>query len=345
MKKLKFNTLYVAITALIGLSAMAHTPPIQIPSEEMPIASEAMLDAYAMSIVKDADVNMWANSAIASYWTNVPYTGKVADPVALSKLAAGITPVITIANPQDDAVNYYVAYNGGVGNVRTLLFYGYDSKKPLLGKWGWGLPTFSIVPQRSDWIPFQKKGLQNAYMVIRDENGNVVDYYYFSQDGRLDAANGILYLGSQHVNRLGELYTVSYDNGTNRTEVYNLRNGRRILPETVFGNASVEFARLVVLPENASVIKYKAVIGAPQLYYVEYTKETDTVVAFDAPEGETVKIFVIDAESLPDGPDAWNQIKLGTYTIEKGRRLFFRFDWGEPNTAPIPNPWEGGDKG
>ena len=322
--------------------------------QDFPV-TEGMLDAYALGLIQKVHINMYAASSGVGggFYESVPYLGRVADPVALSALPNSVKPRVSLANPTQDVINYALSYNmevteqSGGGKSEYNLFYGNAIKKPVLGNDGWSLPTFDVPLVRTDYVPWHKKGLDYAYMVFRDKSGNVVDNYYFDQDGRIDRRNGFLFLGSEHMNRLGEMYVnVRDEQGNYRTEVVNLKDGVSINPETIPSSGTdVSFPGFVTLPPNAPFILHKAVEGAPRLYYAEYTQPTLVGVRFVAPTGVSVSIYVIDADDLRDNPENWEEIKPGDYPIESGHRLFFRFEWGQPNVTPIHRPEYGGGGG
>lgn len=361
--KRKIGSLLVAIcTAIMSASAQTGDPvtqpevaamPTSVSMSDFPV-TEKMLDAYAFGLVKKVPINMYpASSGVGGgFYTNLTYSGRIADPVALAALPNSVKPRVTLANPAQDVINYNLSYNMEVedqsgGKSEYNLFYGNDTKKPIPAGNEWELPEFNVPLTRTDWVPWHKKGLDNAYMVFRDKSGRVVDNYSFDQDGRIDRRNGFLFLGKQHMHRLGEVYVSTRDEqGNYHTEVVNLKDGVSINPtELPSSGASVSFAGFITLPPNAPFILHKAVEGAPGLYYAEYTEPTLVSVKFVSPTGVAVSIYAIEAEDLRDNPENWEEIKPGDYTIGSGHRLFFRFESGNPNLTPIHRPEYGGGSG
>lgn len=349
MKAINRLVIMVACALMMVFQVRAQMPSAS--STDIPIVSEEMLDAYALSLVGSVNVQMWEeHSQLPGFYTNMVYTGRVADARALVQMPSTVRPRINLVNPTNNPVNYYVSYSGGpnlgcpegytcVGQGYQL-FYGQESQKPFYGRGGWGLVAFKINLTRSDWIPWHKKGLQGASMLIRDKDGNPVSYYNFEWDNRIDRNNGVIFLGSQHVNRRGELY-LTYDDvdGTSKTEVINLATAKKIEPVDILSEAStVILPHVRMLPDNAKAVDHDARRTEQKMTYVEYTRMTDVTVNVMAPAGLQVNVFVADAEDLPLGEEAWHPIDPGTHRIEAGRRLYFRFDYGAPNTTPIPHP-------
>jgi hypothetical protein len=352
---MKAITCWFTMIACVIMVFSVRAQTSSVDSADIPIVSEEMLDAYALSLVGSVGVQMYEdNSHLPGFYTNVVYTGRVADARALVQVPTTVRPRINVVNPTNNQVNYHVSYEGGIRYMELCptgyvcvsvgqqyqLFYGQESQKPVYGRGGWNLSTFKINLNRSDWIPWRKKGLQSASMTIRDKDGNSVSYYNFDWDHRIDRNNGIIFLGSQHVNRRGELYLTFEDvNGKSTTEVVDLGSGKKIVPVDIVSEMPrIILPQVSVLADNTLEVAHDARRTGPKMAYVEYTRVTDIRVSVIAPIGLRVTISVADAEDLPIGEEAWHLIDPGTHHIEAGRRLYFRFDYGVPNSNPIPYP-------
>ena len=88
----------------------------------------------------------------------------------------------------------------------------------------YAVPTnaFKVTMDLDDWIPFPVSGIAAAYIETKDANGNENGFYNFADDGRLDTADGLLFLGREHLGLSGDL-VVYYNDGSK--QIFDLETG------------------------------------------------------------------------------------------------------------------------
>src|SRR5262249_7249769 len=104
--------------------------------------------------------------------------------------------------------------------------------------------------------PFPVSGLSSAYIETKNANGDVTGYYNFSDDGRINSTDGIIFLGREHLGLTGDLY-LYFNDGTKI--IYNLSDGNRATTANVqtLGPDSSSMKSVRSVPDDTKSIAFQ----------------------------------------------------------------------------------------
>jgi len=311
---------------------------------EIPLMSEGKLRTYALSQVREVEGSVYSPSMAGNDYFSVPYTNTDSDPVKMASLVKSQKMTFTV-DPTDTIQNdvvYYSTnypYSGGY-TVSFSLFYGSTNFQLQFTNGGYVIPTsaYNVPLIKSDWIPFPIKGVSYAYIYTKDKNGNINGYYDFGSNGRLDAANGFLFLGDALTGLSGDLY-VGFNDGSR--VIYNLGTDQLVplVSETMPG-LSVSLDGIRTLPDNTMNVVYQA---GDQVIRVAYT--TNCVVSVTFPSGLAEYPTMVHGDDSQDlwanpGTDGnvWNPVvSQPLFKGVIGKTLMIWFDYPDDNQLPNNN--------
>jgi len=334
------------------LSISAQTPTQQavtaIP-EKIPLASEEVLKAYALTMVGRINVQVYGSSVQGNSYQSVDYPYKDADPDRMAYVAR--SQVLRFDATTDDKLTSYISYNSreiALSDGYSTSFALFSGQKEFMlepQKGGWGVPSDACKVELDYYgIPFVIPGMTDAYIVTKDENGNQNGFYSFRQGDGYWMDRGIIFLTKELVSRNGE-FNLVMNNGSRI--IYDLGTGNRKSTENVSAggfNPTIKGIRSV--PADTFSIDYE---DTDQIIRASYSflKEIIVQVTFRAGlKRYPVKVSVISSEALAENPNAdWKEfnpyIEPVKFSVKPQGTILIRFDH-EKNMQPLNNNESGG---
>lgn len=260
----------------------------------LPLADLATLMADALKKVNHGVGGVSGQSVSGTTWFSQPITtNNNGDPLAIAafikkqKLNYSVDPT--------EKLSHFVGWEirTADGSSRHSAFWGekdFSLVKDASGVWQVKAEDMKLTDMEFGYSLLEAKGLNNAYIVLRDKNGNVTGYYYFSDEGL--AGNGYVALAAKHVGQTGDLY-LGFNDGSKA--IYSLTDGKVRSVTTVAPAEGLETSAkgVLVYADNSSDILVR------QIDYViraKYTVETTVTVRFETGSKLPAAIKLVDAD-------------------------------------------------
>ncbi len=319
---MKAITLTALVAILISSGAWAYEAP-----KSLPIASEAVREAYAYTKVGQISAGVSGPSVSGTSHVSVPYKPD-ANPAHMAEVAAGIS--LKFEADPTKTLTSYVQYNGQVGNIGFTFFEGDREFSLFLTKGGHVVPdeAYDVELQLTDWLPVHIPGLSWAYMQTDDG-----EFYDFRQDGRLWNEEDILLIGRKHTGHSGTLY-LGFDDGTQA--IYDLGTGEQKSTElVVMTRFRVNRPGVRTEEPNTTEIVYQV---GDRLISVRYDIEAKVRVYL--PEkwqvGLPVAVYAIDTATLAQNPSApWLDVTGTGFAVHAGQTVMIRYE-AVPDPGQLP---------
>lgn len=336
------------------------TPPtiVATPPASLPISSKGTLTAYANGQVARGYINHSAPTLLQGGDSTFLYqeNGDIAELLTdlSSKEAA-----FTVANIDDNIFTWVQVMN----NQWETLYWGYREAPAQKVGAEWKLSSAPIKIMLADYIPLPFDGALSAHLVIRDDDGNVVDSRW------MDVNNGKIYFQTALAG-WGDEFIVTYftPGGGIASVAYSVpNNGVAITPTSISGRTSIfienqsSFSDAKIGEGNALTIPMtvgyndQGTSGSPLLHLkIEYDRQvliTASAFSYDVPSRPYVKPTKYTFYQFENGRPVDTievtavlgvinvDVPAGTYEVVPDFGDLF-----ESKTLPTP-PWYGGGKG
>jgi len=316
---------------------------------KIPLASPAVLKAYALTLVGKISVQVYGQSVSGTTYKFVDYPYTDADPDRMAYVASAQT--LRISAGTNDILTSYVSYDSrdivlpepqnpdNQSSTSFSLFWGANQFKLTNVGGVWAVPAEALkIEMKYFGVPFVIPGMVYAYIVTKDENGKQTGYYSFNNEYWTD--RGVIFLTEDLTGQNGELVAVIKDGSK---IVYDLLSGD--LQPTVGVEVSgfhptIEGIRSV--PANTTNIVYKA---TDEIIRTQYSEVLWSTVTFPAGlKRYPTKVYVIYTTILAEDENAeWFEfnpyIEQVQFRIQAGQAILIRFEY-PPNPQPLP--YQGG---
>ena len=351
MKKSVSLFIVTLVGLMLSVSAIAQTPVCppgyicteingatnMVPSV-LPVQSEAVLKAYALTLVNNLNGSVWGQSVSGQYWFYLDYTPD-ADPAHMNRIVRDQR--LSFSVDPLEKLQLSMGYQGTVQNVTFLLFSYYTNftlEKTAAGSWKMPSSVMSNELAMSDFIPFPVPNAAYAHMNITDTNGNPVGYYDFAADGRINTDYGFIMLGREHLGHNGTM-VVGRKDGSKIT--YGLGEGKLRIPTDVTTTGlDSQIAGVRSLADDTATFGWQP---ADSIVRVGYSRAANVNIVF--PAGTFVyprSVNWIDLKTFQADPSAtWQSLDpwkvQARFPVTNGVYLI-RFEYDVPE-GNLPQNW------
>ncbi|MEK9177915.1 MAG: hypothetical protein AAB777_02220, partial [Patescibacteria group bacterium] len=190
-------------------------------------------------------------------------------------------------------------------------------------------------------------GISSATMEYKDENGNG-RWYSFDNDGRIDREHGLIFLGHEHLDKVGRLF-LDYRDGTKA--IYDLATGQErptVQTQPGYFDPSVDGVRTIRVSAGIETKTFITVGPDDDVIDIITDSNSPTWVILDYIPHAPTAIYWIDTAAFVNNPlSEWNdlsKVDVFQFDLEAGRDILLRFEREAPSGDTIPvSP--GGGKG
>ncbi len=225
--KNRIQIIILALIAIITPSASAQTVPASLP-----IGSKETLTAFAVMQTSLGTMSHSSNTMLskvgdASYFY---YTG--ADLGKLVSKLASAPASFDVANTGDQISTYVQIKDSQWGD----LFWGYRNGQLLKSGSAWKLPIENVNLHLADWITIPFLGAEWATLILRDANGNPIDW----RNVEVHNGNGLYFQTALAGWGTELMVTYRTADGNYAQVAYSVPNkGKMIVPSNVSGFTNV----------------------------------------------------------------------------------------------------------
>lgn len=266
--------------------------------KQVPIVSESQLKAYALTQINWLSGGISGQSVSNNSWFSTAYSIADGDPINIA--AALKKNKLTFSLDPNELVSTFAGWEVRTADgVTYTAFHGQrDFKLTKAADGSYQVPTAATnIELQFGQVPFPVKNVSNAYIAMRDSNGNQSGTFYFSDYGMV--RDGYLLLTSSITGQTGDLY-IQFQDGSKA--IYTLTTGK----QTSTVNASADgfdttIKGVRVLADNAIEIKYAV---TDDVVRVKYTAAATVVVRFDQGVALPQKVSIIEESVLKADPTA-----------------------------------------
>jgi len=314
------------------------------------VSSKSAMTSYAVSLIKRASVSVYSGGSVneINCQTTAWAYNKSDDTLDVLNLLAGQQMTFSVARPSQDYVGLYSYVYGVNGDI---LFYGGNYgplEKNSEGKFDLPAGMFYLNMNLGWDIPIYVPAAIQAKLIIRDENGNVVETRY------LDFRNGYMMFRTEYLGYNADLAT-TYDCGGGNyvTTVTSVRSNQTTQAENLvingpklsidglwdFGGDMDYIDYLSIVPQSdkghgqSPLVRFKTTYGK-SVYLLAKTTEGEK------PTGVWLKNTVTGEEKYYPYSGNVNQI---TINIPHAGIWEMIFEWSSFDDKIYQNPyWEKG---
>jgi len=331
MKKNTIVLVLAFIATICQSMAMSWTDALTSPEKAKQYGIEHSIQAWAGS---------WSESMLPS-----SNSGKLLysqDPLKLGSVVANESfdmKVTDITKPVQLDVQYF-------DESFNLLLYGSRQTVIVQGVDGTCHSADSeIVLELPDMMVFKtgEEGLSQAFVRLKDENGNIIDWIYLSVNQSGDITYDTSLLGKS-----GELITMKYVNGVMVSSCRDIKTGYPMTTLDVASTIKPKVHGMVEVSDDSDILVFvestNNVASALPFALMTVTKESLHQVVAISSEGEIANGFWIREAMSEDGTGTYQVIHpQNPYILFKPGKWWVTFTWGSlrgPN-VPVVNPNRG----
>lgn len=217
MNKLRLLVI-VFFTAVFSVNAQSTSNYLWM------VSSKSAMIEYALSLITRASASVYSGGSVAEFdckMTAWAYN-KTTDKLDVIGLLKGQNMTFSVARPSEDYIGLYSYIYGVNGDI---LFHGGNYgklEKDTSGNW---VPPSDILNLKMylGWsIPIYVPAAVQSKLILRDENGNVVETRYLQMN------NGYLLFETQYLGRNADLAVTFDSNGNYITMVASVRDNQSV---------------------------------------------------------------------------------------------------------------------